>query len=149
MKLNITKGLRRQTRIQIIVLAVLTTASFATLAVSRSSVQTAPHINPTQANQQRVPIARANLTRFGFEPAEIRLPAGRCLLAVRNISGRGVVELQVKRSNSSQALVAEQHSTGKRHWEKLMEFGVGEYLITEAGNPGKPLRLIVVPPESL
>jgi hypothetical protein len=66
---------------------------------------------------------------------------------VRNISGKQTVELQVKRANTGQTLVAEQHRTGKRHWEKFVEFGVGEYLITEAGNPQWTLRLTVIPPE--
>lgn len=95
------------------------------------------------SRQTRSSIVLSNLTRFGFEPAAIRVPAGRCLLAIRNISGKETLELQVKREGNGQTLLAEQHRTGKRHWEKFVEFEAGEYLITEAGNPSWTLRLTV------
>jgi hypothetical protein len=102
----------------------------------------------SRPNNKPFPIVLTNLTRFGFEPSAMRVPAGRCLLAVRNVSGKEPVELQVKRDNNGQAetLASEKHGGRKNHWEKYMEFGVGEYLITEAGNPQWKLRLTVVPP---
>jgi hypothetical protein len=98
------------------------------------------------SEKERLPIVLANLTRFGFEPAAMRVPAGRCLLAIRNISGNEKVELQVKRRNGGEVLAAEQHRTGKRHWEKMIQFSVGEYLITEASHPEWTLQLSVIPP---
>lgn len=100
-----------------------------------------------KSSPPRFPIVLSNLTRFGFEPAAMRVPAGRCLLAIRNISDKETLELQVKRSGSSRALLAEQHRTGKSHWERFVEFEAGEYLITESGNAERALRLTVFSPE--
>ena len=132
-------------------------AAFATLATLAVSARMRRHearkveaskrsAEPGQASQPRFPIVLTNLTRFGFEPAAMKIPAGRCLLAVRNISGKEIVELQVKRAGASQTMLAEQHRPGKSHWEKFVEFGVGEYLLTEAGNPEWTLHLTVFPP---
>jgi hypothetical protein len=152
-KLNLAACFWRKTRFQFLFLTVLLFVSLATFAVSARVWWTVSHrvvstklqASPGQTTQQRVPVLRANLTRFGFEPAEMLVPPGRYLLAVRNISGKEAVVLQMKRSNNNQALVTEQHSTGKRHWEKLVELSTGEYLVTDGGAPETSLRLTVAP----
>ncbi len=155
MKSEVSSFVRRLIGRRFIIPVIVVFMSLATLAVSANvwrSVALKPesaglNAGPSQTSRRQFPIVLTNLTRFGFEPSAMRVPAGRCLLAVRNISGKETVELRVKRSDNGQTLAAEQHRTGKRHWEKFMEFGVGEYLITEAGNPEWTLRLTVFPPE--
>lgn len=128
--------------------AIASGLSWAKSTSSAKSEKSVPAKEIAQTSRQpRAPIALSNLTRFGFEPATMRVPAGRCLLAIRNISGKETLELRVKRGGNGQTLLAEQHRTGKRHWEKFMEFEAGEYLVTEAGNPAWTLRLTVFSPE--
>lgn len=94
------------------------------------------------------PVVIANFTRFGFEPNTIKIPAGRCFIAIRNLVGKDQLDLQIKNSNNAAVLFADRQIKGKSHWEKSLEFGVGEYVITETEFPGRELKLSVVPSNS-
>jgi hypothetical protein len=91
------------------------------------------------------PIVLLNLTRFGFEPAEMKIPAGKCKLAIRNMISPGDIDLQMARKNGEQVLV-EKYSSGRRHWEKHLVLSAGDYVISVVGNPQWAFNLAVTPP---
>lgn len=129
-----------------ICLASASASVFAFIKVGRSGSTAAAIASQNPDQKVRTPLVVANLTRFGFEPNAIKVPAGRCVVAIRNLIGNEELNLQIKRRDDGAVLVADKQKTGKRYWERPLEFGVGEYLITEAGNPDWTLQLSVVPP---
>ena len=81
----------------------------------------------------------------GFEPAEIRRPAGKFLLAIDNRSGLPEINLSLVRvaGNSVQDLRIRREKPDLR---KVVELGPGAYLLTEANHPGWIGRLIITVP---
>lgn len=99
-----------------------------------------------QTTNRLVPIALLNLTRFGFEPSSLKLPAGQCRLAVRNITGFENLDLQVSRKNGERLLL-ERYPRGRRQWEKSLVLPAGEYVISVASKPQWIFNLTVVSPD--
>lgn len=94
-------------------------------------------------SQSRPAIVNSTLTRFGFEPAEFTIPAGRMQLSIRNFSGLERVNFSFSRVQGAQVLAAT-YQTGKRSWDNWLELVPGEYLLTEAAHPGKTCKISVV-----
>ncbi|MGE0128835.1 MAG: hypothetical protein AB7U82_12210 [Blastocatellales bacterium] len=152
-KLKTSLFVRHLIETRFIVPVIIALVAFATLAVNASvrwsSVRkpetTALIAGQGQASQSRFPIVLLNLTRFGFEPAAMRIPAGKCQFAIRNITGLEDIDLQVARKNGERLLI-EKYPKGKRHWEKAVQLPVGDYVISVVGNPQWTFNLNVIPP---
>lgn len=98
-----------------------------------------------QLNNRPIPILLLNLTRFGFEPRSMKVPAGRCQFAIRNITGLENVDLQVSLKNAERLLL-ERLPQARQHWERALVLPVGEYVISVPGKPQWTFSLIVTPP---
>lgn len=98
-----------------------------------------------QGQSRTFPIVLLNLTRFGFEPSAMKIPAGRCQLAIRNMTGLEDIDLQVARKNGERLLV-EKYPKGRRHWEKPLTLPVGDYVISVVSHPQWTFSLTVTPP---
>ncbi len=99
-------------------------------------------------NQQKrdsVPVVIPTLTRFGFEPKEFKVPAGRYLLLVRNQSGFDTVDLRIQKKDEPVS-VSEKHSTGKKFWEKPIMLTPGDHFLKEANHPSWVCKITVLPP---
>jgi acetyl-CoA acetyltransferase len=98
-------------------------AAVVTLAPARSL--------PTQ---DRVEAETVALSSTGFEPTEIRRPAGRALLAVNNLSGldEATIRLEGEGGQVLQEVTLERH---QQKWRKVIDFTAGTYTLTVAGHP--------------
>ena len=78
----------------------------------------------------------------GFEPSEIRRPAGKFLLAIDNRSGLPEIKLSLVRvaGRSAQELSIRRERPDLR---KVVELEPGAYLLTEANHPDWIGRLII------
>ncbi len=114
---------------------------------SHSSAPVATVI-PTQgqANKERIPTFLVTLSRFGFQPAAMKLPEGKALLVVRNISGADKLQLELAEVRG-QKLVVEKTKEGKPFWEKPLNLKAGEYRLSVTENPNWTLALTVIAPE--
>jgi len=92
----------------------------------------------------RIATVIPTLTRFGFEPSEFKIPAGKCLLAVRNNSELANLDLELSRQ-AGQRLVAGRHDKGKKSWDRLLDLTPGDYALTVAGRPEWVCKITVVP----
>ncbi len=99
-----------------------------------------------QANKNRVPTVFVTLTRFGFQPAAMKLPEGKALLVVRNISGADKLQLELAEVRG-QKLVVEKTKEEKPFWEKPLNLKAGEYRLSVTENPNWALALTVVAPD--
>lgn len=143
---------RLLTRTRLIVFVVIVCALLAALAVSvrgwwggTLEAEEKELVAGQGQPSGRFPIVLLNLTRFGFEPSRITVPAGRCLLAIRNRSGLESIDLQLSRE-AGDRLISERHQQGKRHWERQVVLTPGNYVLTEANHPRWSLRITVRPP---
>lgn len=108
---------------------------------SASAVSALPQGAPQEAMEAELITVLPN----GFEPAEIRRPAGKFLLAIDNRSGLPEINLSLVRvaGNLVQDLRIRREKPDLR---KVVELGPGAYLLTEANHPGWIGRLIITVP---
>jgi hypothetical protein len=105
-----------------------------------------PSPTPDPKYKNRLPAVFATLTRFGFQPAAIRVPEGKSLLVVRNISGIETIQLELSEVRGSR-LVTERPGEGKPFWEKPLNLKEGEYTLSVTENPRWTLALTVFSPQ--
>jgi|SRR5882672_6675669 len=142
----------------LIVLAVATIALVSARAKNSRLTRKAQVISTTETSQSAIPVRsepgslqdsmEAELITVlpkGFEPAEIRRPAGKFLLAIDNRSGLPEVKLRLVAvaGGSVQDLRIRREKPDLR---KVVELGPGVYLLTEANHPGWIGRLIITAP---
>jgi len=86
------------------------------------------------STQDRVEAETVTLTSAGFEPSEIRRPAGRVLLAVNDLSGLDETTLRLENEGGQ---VLHEVTLGRRRqrWRKAVDFTAGAYALTVAGRP--------------
>ena len=99
-----------------------------------------------QTNQERFPTFLLTLTRFGFQPMAMKLPEGKSLLVIRNISGADKLQLELAEVRG-QKLVVERTKEEKPFWEKPINLKAGEYRLSVTENPNWAIALTVVAPE--
>jgi len=92
----------------------------------------------------RIATVIPTLARFGFEPSEFEIPAGKCLLAVRNNSELENLDLNLSRQ-AGQRLVAGRYTKVKKSWDQLLDLSPGEYTLTVAGRSEWVCKIVVVP----
>jgi hypothetical protein len=125
----------------------LTTLAFGLHTLNRTAaVIIAPVPVQDPKNKERIPTLAVTLTRFGFQPAALKLPEGKFLLVVRNISGRDKLQLELAEVRG-QKLIVEKPREEKRFWEKPLNLKAGEYTLSVTENPRWSLALTVVPVE--
>jgi len=153
-KLKTSLLVRRLTGTRFIVPAIIAFLAFAMLAVSASAwwsgsrkpENSGQASEPGQTSQRKVPIVLTSLTRFGFQPAAMKLPEGKVLLVVRNISGADKLQLELAEVRGKK-LVAEKPKEEKPFWEKPLNLKAGEYRLSVTENPNWVLTLTVVAPD--
>lgn len=99
---------------------------------AESSQLTAPTLPSSE--QERVEAETITLNSGGFEPAEIRRPAGRFLLAVNDLSGLDGITLRLE-GEGGQALQEVSLSRRRQKWRKVVDLTAGAYALTVAGRP--------------
>ena len=84
--------------------------------------------------QDRIEAETITLGTAGFEPAEIRRPAGRFLLAVNDLSGLDETAIRLE-SEGGQVLQEVTLSRRQQRWRKVVELAAGAYTLTVADHP--------------
>lgn len=84
--------------------------------------------------QDRVEAETITLGSSGFEPAEIRRPAGRFLLALDKLSDVDQATVRLE-SEGGQVLQEVTLERSQRRWRKVVDLTAGVYLLTVAGHP--------------
>ena len=99
---------------------------------------------PAQGAGEPVEVAALTLRPRGFEPAEVRRPAGRFLLAVSNHAGGGEVSLLLARVKGERL---REVKMGRGRVRSFNEFDLppGEYLLTAEGHPEWSCRITLTP----
>ncbi len=130
--------------------AILILVSLTALAWTRLSTTTITRqpssaaLDMGKAKRSSIATVIPTLTRFGFEPAEFNIPAGRCLLAVRNNSELEGIDLELTRQ-SGQKLVSGRYNNGKKNWDRVLDLVPGEYVLSVSGHPEWGCKIIVSP----
>lgn len=83
-----------------------------------------------------------NLTRFGFEPSEITIPAGGYLISVRNLTERADISFALENSVKLK-LLEEQYKNGSRGWDKILNLLPDSYVLREGKNQNWQLSIKV------
>jgi hypothetical protein len=83
----------------------------------------------TSSGQERVEAEVITLGPTGFEPAEIRRPAGRALLAVDNESGLEEAVIRLTRADG-QLLHEARIPRRQKKWRQVFDFTPGVYTLT-------------------
>jgi len=96
----------------------------------------------------KIPLSGAviTLTRFGFEPEQVTIQFGRCLLSLRNRSDTEDITLQLT-AQAGKRLTSARLQTGRRHWEQVLNLAPGAYVLTEANHPQWIFQLTFTPPD--
>lgn len=84
--------------------------------------------------QDRIEAETITLSPTGFEPAEIRRPAGRFLLAVNDLSGLDETAIRLE-SEGGQVLHEAMLGRRQQKWRKVVDLTAGAYVLTVAGSP--------------
>ncbi len=92
--------------------------------------------------QDRVEAETITLSSTGFEPTEIRRPAGRVLLAVNNLSRLDRATLRLEREGG-QALHEVTLERRQQKWRKTIDFTAGTYALTVADHPEWRCQIII------
>jgi hypothetical protein len=81
----------------------------------------------------------------GFEPSEIKRPAGRVLLSVNDRSGLDSLDLRVdaERLHRLFEVRVPQDTKGRREWRQVIVLVPGHYVLTEAGHPDWSCRITI------
>jgi hypothetical protein len=87
-----------------------------------------------QSSRERVEAEIVTLRPHGFEPKEIKRPAGHFLLSVDTRSGLKEVTWQLDRVAGSR-LREVRVSRNKLDWRELVDLTPGTYKLTEASHP--------------
>jgi len=103
---------------------------------------------PTALAVTQIPLSGAviTLTRFGFEPEQVTVQSGRCLLSLRNRSGTEDITLQLT-AQAGERLTSTRFRTGRRRLEQVLNLTPGAYVLTEASHPQWLFKLTVTPPK--
>ena len=96
--------------------------------------------------QERPPLQLLVLRPWGFEPSELKLPAGKADIIVLNRTGHREVNLQFTRDGAARLL--DVPVPAKRAvWRGTLDITEGSYTISVANRPGLVCRVIVSPPK--
>lgn len=120
----------------------LTASAWAWLAPSSEAEPTAPAtrgeaVTPPARRlpvQDRVEAETITLNSGGFEPAEIRRPAGRVLIALDKLPDVDQATVRLE-SESGQVLHEVTLERRRQKWRKVIELAAGAYALTVSGHP--------------
>jgi hypothetical protein len=132
-------------RLAVVILISVSLTVFARVLLSKAKTTRQPvstSLGKDKAKRPPIGTIITTLTRFGFEPAEFNVPAGRCLLAVRNHSGFEVGDLEISRRNG-QKLLSGRLQNGKNSLDNVIDLVPGEYEINISGRPEWVCKIIV------
>ena len=96
---------------------------------------------------ERVQILPTTLTRFGFNPASVKVSKGKVLIAVKDLSNLREASMNLEREErggqpklrvSSKSL-----SSGKRRWDNVLNLSEGTYVLRVDGQPKWQFRIVV------
>ena len=145
-------SIRRMSKISLLALGLVLIITLSAVAVGfrtltrATTVTTAPVPAQDLPKKAPIPTIFTTLTRFGFQPAAMKLPEGKCFIAVRNISGADDLEIALIASKGEK-LVSEKPKKGKSIWEKEVNLKAGNYTLSVVENPRWTLALTVLPPD--
>jgi hypothetical protein len=83
----------------------------------------------TQAELQ---VLAFEVTPSGFNPSETTIHQGKCLILLRNRTGRRDLTFWLARENGSRVSESEQQ---KRDWQTKVQLDPGTYVLGETNNP--------------
>ena len=83
----------------------------------------------TQAEPQ---VLAYEVTPSGFNPVETTISQGKCLILVRNRSGRRDLNFWLARENGNRVSESERQ---KRDWKSEVHLAPGTYILGETNNP--------------
>lgn len=100
-----------------------------------------------RAAPQRLEWEHVTVGPAGFEPSEIRRPAGRFLLAVNDRSGLGDISLRLDalRGARLHEVRLSRDARARREWRQVLSLAPGTYVLTEAGRPDWACRITITP----
>jgi hypothetical protein len=140
-------GLRRFIPAAVIGIVVIA----AVLALNRSLTQihSAPPNNAAKAafdsgaQAPNVKFIRFVISRHGFEPAELTIPAGRYLVAVDNTLDLNEMDLDIDRVNGPRVKNGRTRK-GQLKFRDFVDFAPGQYVLSEKKHPGMISRITVI-----
>ena len=94
---------------------------------------------PTPANME---VETVSVTPNGFEPSELRRPAGPFLLAVNNHGRPAEFSFEIYRVNG-QKLHEIKGKQGQQRQRKILDLPPGEYVLKEASHPDWSCRILL------
>lgn len=90
-------------------------------------------------DQAKIEAELITIRRFGFEPAEIRRPAGEFVIVIDDRSQKArdlVLTLSSVRTDQPPDKLRDvDFKTGRSNWHERFNLPAGEYVLTEANNP--------------
>jgi len=101
--------------------------------VAKGQAVSVPSPTATFPTQERVEAETITLTTSGFEPTEVRRPAGRVLLAVSGLSGLDETTLRLE-NEGGQVLHEVTLGHRRQRWRKVVDLTAGVYALTVAGH---------------
>ena len=116
------------------------------LASSRSALRSDVPVTQslTTIADSAVEVEVLRLDRRGFEPAEIRRPMGRFMLAITNRSEEQQLSLEINRV-AGQRIRAVDMTRGQARSLENLDLPSGEYLLSETNHPRWKCRIVISP----
>jgi hypothetical protein len=90
----------------------------------------------------RVEAVVITLRPDGFQPAEIKRPKGRFILAINHRAWLPEVALQLDREDGGRAKEVKVHRN-KPNWREMVDLPPGQYVLREAGHPDWACRITI------
>lgn len=112
----------------------------------RQSEITTPTAGKTRDDKERIETELVTIQSTGFEPTEIKRPAGKFLLEVDNRSEKEV-DLRFDRPDGGRASEVRMRLTGPE-WSRALDLPPGEYILSEANHPNWICRVKLLPAET-
>lgn len=91
---------------------------------------------------ERPEVEVITLTDAGFDPTEIKRPAGRVLLAINNKTGLDHVLLRLG-LDGGRTLHTARINRGDRNLRRIVDLAPGDYVLSEAGHPEWVCRITI------
>lgn len=119
-----------------------------TLSVSNSTPNSAPiiaNVDPTAPQSLRkLEVEIVTIQSTGFDPSEIKRPAGPFSLHVNNRSEIPELQLRLDRDRAERLQTAPL-LRGRLDWKRTIDLPPGRYVLTEAQHPEWVCRITITP----
>ena len=120
-------------------------APFVKLGAAPAVISQPPlSVQPVSISPSQLEVERITIRESGFDPEEIRRPAGQVIVAVDNRSGLEEMRLRLEREGG-QRLVDITVNRRKLDWRKRIDLQPGRYRLTEVSHPDWLCKIIITP----